>query len=223
MIKEDVLLFVRPMELADISQVAEIEREAFPEPWPTTDFKRELTFNKSSCYLVACRDPDCNKVPGPEPEAGDCGSQPSGSRLERLKGSLKRLFGEERVPAGQEHLVLGYAGLWFVADEAHLSSIAVHQSYRRQGTGELLLIRCIEIAGEHNASFVTLEVRISNQAAQALYEKYGFAGAGIRRGYYTDNKEDALIMTADRITSASFQSNFQRLKETYVRKWGGKS
>lgn len=210
--------FMRPMELADISQVAEIEREAFPKPWPATDFRRELTFNRSTCYLVACNRTDENEAPGSEAEGGDCSAQPSVSKIEMLRDGLKRLFGGERVPAAQGQLILGYAGLWFLADEAHLANIAVREAYRRRGIGELLLSRCIELAGELNARSITLEVRVSNLAAQALYEKYGFAPVGTRRGYYTDNKEDALIMTADNITSASFQSNFQRLKQAYTRK-----
>jgi ribosomal-protein-alanine N-acetyltransferase len=70
------------------------------------------------------------------------------------------------------------------------------------------------------ATVVTLEVRVSNSIAQNLYTKYGFNKVGVRRGYYTDNKEDAFIMTTDPINAESFQNNFQKLKETHFAKMG---
>lgn len=115
--------------------------------------------------------------------------------------------------------VLGFAGLWFILDEAHLTSIAVRESHRRHGIGELLLISALELAVEKGAQIMTLEVRVSNSPAQGLYEKYGFSNVGVRRGYYTDNNEDAFLMSTDRITSASYQASFQRLKECHSQKW----
>ena len=88
------------------------------------------------------------------------------------------------------------------------------------GIGELLLISAIELALSRNAHMLTLEVRKSNMPAQALYKKYGFEEVGVRRGYYTDNREDAIIMTTDRLTSAPFQALFQRLKGKHDKRWG---
>lgn len=93
--------------------------------------------------------------------------------------------------------VVGYAGLWFIVDEAHLTSIAVRDEHRRRGIGERLLRASLELALERQATMMTLEVRASNQAAQALYQKYGFRKVGLRRGYYSDNHEDAWLMTVD--------------------------
>jgi len=98
----------------------------------------------------------------------------------------------------------------------------VREAYRQRGVGELLLISVIKHAIEHNARFITLEVRFTNKAAQALYKKYGFVEVGTRRAYYTDNREDALLMTADGITSAPFEENFLRLSQAYAQKWGVK-
>jgi ribosomal-protein-alanine N-acetyltransferase len=93
--------------------------------------------------------------------------------------------------------IVGYAGLWFIVDEAHLTSIAVREEQRRRGIGEQLLKASLQLAAARQAAMMTLEVRASNQAAQALYEKYGFKTVGVRRGYYTDNHEDAYLMTVD--------------------------
>ena len=107
-----------------------------------------------------------------------------------------------------------------MAGEAHITSIAVRELRRRQGTGELLLISVINLAAELNARIITLEVRISNTAAQSLYYKYGFTQAGLRRNYYVDNKEDAVIMSTENITAVPFQAHLQRLKRAHSRKWG---
>jgi ribosomal-protein-alanine N-acetyltransferase len=107
-----------------------------------------------------------------------------------------------------------------MADEAHIVNIAVMHSYRRQGIGELLLIHLIDLAMEKNVSIITLEVRASNTIAQSLYLKYGFAIKGVRRGYYSDDKEDAVIMTAEDIKSALFQTNLNKLRKDYSRRWG---
>ena len=95
--------------------------------------------------------------------------------------------------------IVGYAGLWLMVDEAHITTFAVHPDHRRLRVGERLLQRIFEVAVVMNAEWLTLEVRASNLAAQKLYEKYGFRRAGVRRRYYSDNNEDALIMWTERL------------------------
>ena len=146
---------IRAMELRDVSQVSHIEREAFPPPWPATNFKRELASSNLVHYFVACE----KALESKERDAGieavsTQGSQ--GSRLEVLKSGLKRLFGIRSSPSVPSQFVLGFAGLWFMADEAHVSNIAVREVYRRQGIGERLLIATIELAIERKARFITL-------------------------------------------------------------------
>jgi ribosomal-protein-alanine N-acetyltransferase len=119
-----------------------------------------------------------------------------------------------------EHYILGFAGFWLIAGEAHIVNIAVRQPYRRRGIGELLLISLIDLAVEMKAKLVTLEVRASNTAAQSLYYKYGFVLAGLRRRYYSDNKENAVIMTLEDIGSASPRERLNQLKQAYFKKWG---
>jgi len=115
---------------------------------------------------------------------------------------------------------MAFVGLWFMVDEAHLSNIAVRESHRRHGVAEHLLIAALDVAIERNAAFMTLEVRPSNAAAQALYEKCGFVEVGVRRGYYSDNKEDAVLMTAENICSSSFRATLRRLREAHAQRWG---
>lgn len=93
--------------------------------------------------------------------------------------------------------IIGYGGIWIVVDEGHITNIAVHPDYRGQGIGEALVKSLIGIAKEHNVVRITLEVRPTNTAALNLYKKFGFKVEGLRKGYYVDTKEDALIMWAE--------------------------
>jgi len=95
----------------------------------------------------------------------------------------------------QDELFLGYAGFWLIADEQHISTIAVDPALRGFGLGELLVLNILYLAYEHGAALVTLEVRINNLVAQKLYGKYSFAVVGRRKRYYRDTGEDALLMT----------------------------
>jgi [ribosomal protein S18]-alanine N-acetyltransferase len=89
---------------------------------------------------------------------------------------------------------IGYGGVWIVVDEAHITNIAVRPEYRGKKIGETLLKQLQNLAREKGAKTMTLEVRVSNHVAQNLYRKLGFKNGGIRKGYYTDNFEDALVM-----------------------------
>lgn len=90
--------------------------------------------------------------------------------------------------------VVAYGGMWIILDEGHITNIAVHPDYRGQKIGEKLVEALLREAKESNAERITLEVRASNDAARKLYQKQGFTDGGIRKGYYGDNREDAIIM-----------------------------
>ncbi len=90
--------------------------------------------------------------------------------------------------------VIGYAGCWILAGEAQITNVAILPAYRGQGVGTQLMAAVIAAAKERGASAMTLEVRPSNAPALALYHHYGFQEAGRRKGYYSDNGEDAIIM-----------------------------
>ncbi|MFD2670826.1 ribosomal protein S18-alanine N-acetyltransferase [Marinicrinis sediminis] len=93
--------------------------------------------------------------------------------------------------------IVGYGGMWMVMNEAHITNIAITEAYRGRKWGEKLLDRLQQIAKDYGCSGMTLEVRVSNEIAQQLYRKFGFREEGIRKRYYSDNQEDALIMWAD--------------------------
>jgi [ribosomal protein S18]-alanine N-acetyltransferase len=89
---------------------------------------------------------------------------------------------------------IGYCGCWLIFNEAHITNIAIHPDYRGRGLGEATLIYTMEKMKKLGAIKMYLEVRVSNRIAQSLYQKLGFIHAGTRRGYYHDNREDAMIM-----------------------------
>lgn len=208
--------YVRLMHREDVGQVTEIDREAFPTLWPPTNYERELE-NRLAHYIVACDAGE--RVEESEVEA-PLEKKPPGlvSRVSRLFNH-NRFFGYEPPKPGKQYIT-GFTGFWIMAGEAHITSIAVRKPHHRQGIGELLLISVISLATELNTHIITLEVRVSNNVAQSLYSKYGFTQAGLRHNYYIDNKEDAVTMSIESVTSVPFQAHLQRLKQAHSRKWG---
>lgn len=93
--------------------------------------------------------------------------------------------------------VAGYGGIWLIIDEGHVTNIAVDEKYRNKGVGSRILEGLIQICKDRNMTAMTLEVRRSNEPAKTLYKKYGFKEYGVRKGYYQDNHEDAIIMWKD--------------------------
>jgi len=162
---------ILPMEPGDIPQVAAIDLRSFPNPWSPNSYDYELTQNQASHFFVAL-------------DAGPEAAQPS-------EGWLTRLFRKSST-----RYVVGYVGFWFIVDEVHISTIAVHPDWRGRGVGNQLLRTALRRALELGAAEATLEVRVSNHAAQNLYRKYGFENVGERKRYYR-NGEDALLMTVN--------------------------
>lgn len=113
--------------------------------------------------------------------------------------------------------LLGYSGCWQILEEVHITNIAVTPEFRRQKIGEKLLKRIIDECYENMAKYITLEVRVSNTPAINLYEKYGFKSLGVRKGYYQNNNEDALIMWTENIFYDKFKLNYEKvIKELEV-------
>ncbi|MDF2790986.1 ribosomal protein S18-alanine N-acetyltransferase [Neobacillus niacini] len=94
----------------------------------------------------------------------------------------------------EDQKIIGYVGAWVVIDEAHITNVAILPSYRGKKLGEALLRKMMTVAKDMGARSMTLEVRVTNNVAQSLYRKLGFQNGGIRKNYYTDNQEDALVM-----------------------------
>jgi ribosomal-protein-alanine N-acetyltransferase len=204
---------IRRMQDRDITQALEIDREAFPTQWPHptyASFKQELR-NRLACYIVVAKPRESETI---EQSSGNGG----------FWQKFLRLFNHDR-PSSEEKphptdYIVGIAGFWVMVDEAHITTLAVRGAHRREGIGERLLIEIIELAAQFNANVVTLEARVSNKQAQALYQKYGLQKVGVRRAYYTDNGEDALLMTTDSLVSDTFKSHFHQLKQGHMRRWG---
>ncbi len=117
------------------------------------------------------------------------------------------------VRAGGE--TVAYGGMWLMVDEAHVTTFAVLPAWRRRGVGGRLLVALIELAIEMGARVATLEVRISNRPARALYARFGFRPVGVRPRYYSDNGEDALIMTTEPLSAPDMTRRLALLAERY--------
>lgn len=116
--------------------------------------------------------------------------------------------------------LVGYAGSWRVIDEAHITTIAVKNEYKRKKIGEALLKKIIDDCYKNEIKYITLEVRVSNIPAINLYEKYSFKSLGLRKGYYQNNNEDALIMWTENIFwdkfKLQYQENINKLKDSII-------
>lgn len=139
---------VVPMQTSDASQVAQIEKECFSEPWSEQNILNSLKNDKF--YMIAVKLDD---------------------------------------------KVLGYGGMYFVADEGYICNVAVSKSARGQGFGKIIVNKLIECSRSKNLSFLSLEVRASNSVAINLYAGLGFKNMGVRKKFYTSPSEDAIIMT----------------------------
>lgn len=187
-----------PMVLEDIPRVLEIDQLSFPLPWSPTSYRYELTQNPNSHFWVAVA------TGAARPAAA--AARPAGG-LVRLMPN--RWFRAPEPAAAASRNLVAYGGFWFIIDEAHISTIAVHPDWRGRRVGERLLVGMLEKALDLGAVTATLEVRVSNDRAQSLYRKYHFEVVGRRKHYYRDNGEDALLMTAE--LGTGYRENMRRL------------
>jgi ribosomal-protein-alanine N-acetyltransferase len=209
---------VTPMTGNDIAEVEVIERQSFSSPWSRRAYEYDLGENPLAHYFVVRQ----------EPATADGASGLAGLGQPHRPGWWDRVATAMHAIRGALHLglrgpggraggsrsrapVLGFAGVWMAVGEAHLVTIAVAPQWRRLGLGELLLVNALGLARQLGASAVFLEVRLSNAEAKRLYEKYGFTVGRIRKGYYSDNGEDALEMVVQGIDGVQYQSRMERL------------
>lgn len=165
-------LTLRYMRTTDIGQVVAIDNVSFDPPWSARSYAYEITESSYSHMVVLEREGGAQAV----------------SRWRRWFGTTAN---------GTGSLIVGYGGLWQVADEAHISTIATHPGWRGRGYGEILLAGMVRRAYTLNAAYVVLEVRVSNDVAQSLYRKYEFTVEGVKPRYYRNNNEDAYDMRLD--------------------------
>ena len=195
--------YLEPMSLDDIPEVGEVEKDCFPTPWPASAYRRELRNQAGNYYLVARWRNGNGNAPAPR------GGAPANHRSSfNLFSFLQR----PAPPRHPDHLV-GFAGMWTMMDEAHVTTIGVAVGHRGRHVGELLLVGLIDEAMARNANWITLEVRVSNLVAQHLYRKFGFTQYGVRRRYYSDNGEDAYIMWSPSLRSAEYRARYSLLRQ----------
>lgn len=200
---------VRPLREVDIPQVKAVEKQAFSTLFPPTSFRRELGNRAARYWVVENRDAR-EKTPAVPPQRGIV------RKILHSATGLRARRQENRTP----HSIVGFLGTWYAADQAHIVSVGVADGYRRRGIGELLLIAAVEHAMARETETITLEVRKSNAAARALYAKYGFIEQGIRKAYYSDNREDAVIMTTGSIQMERYAAQVAALKKAHQERWG---
>src|SRR5436853_2937266 len=176
-------LTIELMREADVNTVQEIEREIFATPWPRNAYYRELASRASAHYVVLRQE---------GPVERPAGSLPSAHRLADFDPSI-----------------IGYGGMWRMYDEAHVTTIGVRRDLQHRGYGRIIFAGLVQAAYDMGAKWVTLEVRTSNDNAMKMYEGFGFKVIGRRKGYYTDNGEDAIVMWSDSIHSPRFRKAYE--------------
>ncbi len=163
-------LTLRYMHPGDLEQVVVLDALSFPDPWSLRSYQFEINESKVSHMVVL----DASAAPSVTPP-----------------GWWRRWLGGRSAPS--QPLVNAYGGLWHIAEEAHISTIATHPDYRGRHYGELVLAGMVQKSRALGAEYVVLEVRVSNRVAQNLYHKYGFSIVDTRARYYRDG-EDAYDM-----------------------------
>lgn len=187
---------LQDMTAADVPEVAALEQVSFSLPWSDRAFDHEVRHNPMAHFLVL---------------------RARGAKLNRWP-ARNAPWWVRRTGSDALDKLVGYGGLWLIVDEGHICTLAVHPDWRGRGLGETLLVGLIERATALGAAVATLEVRLSNGVAQSLYDKYGFARVGLRKGYYADTHEDALIMTTGMLSSVAYQGRFRVLKGALMQK-----
>ena len=164
-------IVLRTASASDAEALAELDRICFSVPWSRQSFEADLADFDNHVYLVW--------------EAGFSGLSAASGFADTV-GEINDM--------DVERLIIGYGGFWQIIDEAEIMNIAIRPEWRRFHLASELLKTMISIAGTRNLKSMSLEVRTGNDAALALYRGFGFKQAGMRRKYYSDNEEDAIIM-----------------------------
>jgi ribosomal-protein-alanine N-acetyltransferase len=173
---------IEPMQPVDIPEVVAIEQASYSMTWPARAYDYELNKNELAHYFVL--------------------------RM-MLPISISTSAIDQPV-SGAGQRVIGVGGFWLLADEIHINTIAIQPDWRGLGLGEWLLTTLIEEGQSLAGAVATLEVRPSNYKARSLYQKYNFQEVGRRLRYYSDNNEDALILTTPILTSPDYQAMFHQ-------------
>jgi [ribosomal protein S18]-alanine N-acetyltransferase len=209
----------------DVPEVSRVERRCFANPWPASAYRRELQ-NPVQNYYVVLRAMQADPPGGSGRDNGQSDGHAAQSEMSRHGSVPRRTLlsigrgrqqdSDGRVPSP----IIGFAGMWLAFDEAHVTTIGVDPSHRGLGLGELLLLCMFDEAVARAANWLTLEVRVTNAAAQALYRKYGFTAHGTRKRYYSDNNEDALIMWSPALGEPGYRAEVESRRDALARRLG---
>jgi ribosomal-protein-alanine N-acetyltransferase len=205
---DSAVYYLETMRSEDVPEVSHVERRCFTNPWPESAYRRELK-NPAANYYIVLRVHEPQAEPRPEDR------ESNGRRF--FLPLIRRAEPKSTDP------IVGFAGMWLLYDEAHVTTIAVAPEHRGRGLGELLLIALFEEAINRGAEWLTLEVRVTNTPAQTLYEKYGFTRQGLRRRYYSDNGEDAYIMWSPSLRNEQYQRRFAELRSRLIERLESKA
>lgn len=197
------MLLIEPMTQDDVEEVGQVERRCFTNPWPVAAYRRELRSPQQNYYAVL-RDVSVN---------GNGAATPLNGFRQRFA-----LWSQGHAPADRKAPIIGFAGMWIIFEEAHVTTIGVSPDLRGRGLGELLFMDLVEEAQRRGATWLTLEVRVTNLTAQNLYRKYGFSIQGRRPRYYSDNNEDAFIMWSESLKDPDYLKRIAQLKRGIERR-----
>lgn len=206
---------IEPMQMDDVPEVGKVERRCFSNPWPASAYRRELR-NIDQNYYIVLRGSDAGMVRTRGKFVEDYAEH---WRSLRALGLLS--FRGKSTPAVDFNPIAGFAGMWHLFDEAHVTTIGIDLPYRGRGFGEALLLALFDEAIRRGANVMTLEVRISNTSAMKLYEKYGFTIQGVRPGYYSDNGEDAYLMWSPPFRDEDYLASLDRHRAELREKLAG--
>lgn len=212
-------LQIIPLTESLLPAAVELDRLSLGGLWSIEGYRREL--NSPNSVLVGLQ--QCDGMRELPDQAGsqspdDLGSTELESELPQRESrvALESPDGGNDAPNPSDACLAGLLGLgcvWFIVDEAHLTLLAIHPDYRGQGLGQALLGALMQAARWHDMARATLEVRVSNAAAIALYQKFGFKTAGRRRNYYQNPREDALILWKGGLQEAEFAQTLVHWKQ----------
>lgn len=204
------------MTQTDVPEVSRIERRCFSNPWPISAYRRELR-NPGQNYYVVLRALPYHAEEASVPNGH--ASEPAANERSPLRSLLPLLhLGRRGASMPSTPHLAGFAGMWNVYDEAHITTIGTDPAYRGRGFGEVLLMALFSEAIRRGATWVTLEVRVSNTVAQHLYVKYGMAVQMTRRRYYSDNGEDAYVMWSKSLRDPAYLQQIEDLRQALDRK-----
>ncbi|MEB3212540.1 MAG: GNAT family N-acetyltransferase [Leptolyngbyaceae bacterium] len=220
-----------------IPETLELDRLCFGGLWNEAGYRREIESPNSDLVVLRCpsaiapevgseiapdgsrrfrqRTSESTLEPAPQstPETAP-ESSPETAQLETAQMSGKDQDGtEQQQEDDQLQRMLGISCSWAIVDEAHITLLGIHPDFRRQGFGMLMLWVQLHLACQRGMKRATLEVRSSNKGAIALYHSFGFKQAGIRKGYYQDTREDALILWRGGLQAVPFQTELKEWKE----------